>query len=296
MPLVKIFCEVDDFCKDFFKQFKFNLLSNGHNVRKRSFKMSSSEIMTIVLWYPYSGYKTFKDYYEKHVLIYMQKDFHNLVSYNRFLELKNSLATVLLIFAQLRAKSAPCTGVSYIDSYPLEVGHVRRQSSHKTFKGLAAKGKTSVGWFYGFKLHVVINQHGQILSFCITPGNKADNNIGILKKLTKLITGKLYGDKGYILNPFNFKSLYDKGVHVVTKIRKNMKNKLISLADKYYLKKRGLVESVGAVLKEDLSLEHSRHRSLLGFLSHIASVIAAYDFRIKKPGISSPDTPELKIC
>lgn len=296
MPLVKIFCEVDDFCKDFFKQFQSNLLTNGHNIRKRAFKMRSSEIMTIVLWYPYSGYKTFKDYYEKHVLIYMQKDFHNLVSYNRFLELRNNLATVLLIFAQLRAKSALCTGVSYIDSYPLKVSHVRRQSSHKTFKGLAAKGKTSVGWFYGFKLHVVINQHGQILSFCITPGNKSDNNSNVLQKLTKRIYGKMYGDKGYILSPLKFKNLYDKGVHMITKIRKNMKNKLISLVDKYYLKKRGLVESVGAVLKEDLSLEHSRHRSLLGFLSHIASVIAAYDFRIKKPGISVPDTPELKIC
>lgn len=296
MPLVKIFCEVDDFCKDFFKQFKSNLLSNGHNIRKRAFKMSPSEIMTIVLWYPYSGYKTFKDYYEKHVLIYMQKDFHNLVSYNRFLELRNNLATVLLIFAQLKAKSTHCTGVSYIDSYPLEVGHVRRQSSHKTFKGLATKGKTSVGWFYGFKLHVVINQHGQILSFCITPGNKSDNDSNILQKLTKRIYGKIYGDKGYILSPLKFKNLYAKGVHMITKIRKNMKNKLISLADKYYLKKRGLVESVGAVLKEDLSLEHSRHRSLLGFLSHIASVIAAYDFRIKKPGISAPDTPEFKIC
>lgn len=296
MPLVKIFCEVDDFCKNFFKQFKSNVLTNGHNIRKRAFKMSSSEIMTICLWYPYSGYKNFKEYYEKHVLIHMQRDFSNLVSYNRFLELRNNLVTVLLIFAQLKAKSAPCTGISYIDSYPLQVSHIRRESSHKTLKGIAAKGKTSVGWFYGLKLHVVINHHGQILSFCITPGNKADNNVKVLSKLTKQVTGKVYGDKGYILSHFNFKTLYAKGVHMITKVRKNMKNKLISLADKYYLKKRGLVESVGAVLKEDLSLEHSRHRSLLGFISHIASVIAAYDFRNKKPGISVHDTPELKTC
>ncbi len=296
MPLVKIFCEVDDFCKDFFKQFKSNLLTNGHNIRKRAFRMGPSEIMTIVLWYPYSGYKTFKDYYEKHVLVYMQKDFSNLVSYNSFLELRNNLTMPLLIFAQLRTQKTPCTGVSYIDSYPLKVSHTRRESSHKTFKGIAAKGKTSVGWFYGFKLHVVINHLGQILSFCITPGNVADNNAKVLTKSIKRIRGKLYGDKGYIVNSVVFEKLYKKGVCLITKIRSNMKNKLISMADKFYLKKRGLVESVGAVLKEDLSLEHSRHRSFWGFICHVAVVIAAYDFRDKKPGISVPDTPDFKIA
>jgi len=296
MPLVKIFCEIDDFCKDFFKQFKFNLLTNGKNMRKRSFKMKPSEIMTIVLWYPYSGYKTFKDYYEKHVLVHMQNDFNNLVSYNRFLELRNSLTMPLLIFSQLRSQAAPCTEISYIDSYPLKISHTRRESSHKTFKEIATKGKTSVGWFYGFKLHVVINHLGQILSFCITPGNVADNNAQVLTKLTKRISGKLYGDKGYIVNPKLFESLYTKGVHLITKIRSNMKNKLISMADKFYLKKRGVVESVGAILKEDLSLEHSRHRSFWGFICHIATVVAAYDFRDKKPGISVPDTPGFKIA
>ena len=296
MPLVKIFCEIDDFCKDFLKQFKTNLLTNGNNVRRRAFRMGPSEVMTIVLWYPYSGYKTFKDYYEKHVLLHMQKDFRNLVSYNRFLELRKNLTMPLLIFAQLRTKEAPCSGISYIDSYPLKVSHTRRESSHKTFRKIAAKGKTSVGWFYGFKLHIVINHLGQILSFCITPGNVSDNNAQVLTKLTKRISGKLYGDKGYIVNPKMFEKLYAKGVHLVTKVRSNMKNKFISVADKFYLKKRGVVESVGAVLKENLSLEHSRHRSFWGFICHVVAVVAAYDFRVKKPRISVPDTPGFKIA
>lgn len=97
-------------------------------------------------------------------------------------------------------------------------------------------GKTSVGWFYSFKLHVVINHLGQILSFCITPGNIADNNAQVLTKLTKNISGKLYSDKGYIVNPKLFEKLYTKGVQLVTKVRKNMKNKLVPLSDKFYLK------------------------------------------------------------
>lgn len=282
--LVKIFYHIDNFCKDFQKQFRKNLLSDGSGLRNRSSQLSLSEVMTICVYYHFSGYNKFKDYYEKDVCIHMKTDFHQLVSYNRFLELRQKIAFPLLVFAQVYA-TKNCSGISFIDSFSLEVSHIRRASSHKTFKALAAKGKTSVKWFYGFKLHIVINDLGEIIAFCITPGNVSDCNHIVLTKLTKKLFGKLFGDKGYIVNEEMFKNLLSKGVRLITKLRKNMKNKLIALEDQYFLKKRGIIESVGSILKEQLLLEHSRHRSLFGFLCHIIATIIAYNFRENKPEI-----------
>ena len=190
----------------------------------------------------------------------------------------------LIAFIQLNAMNK-CTGISFIDSFCLKVSHPKRIYSHKTFKHLAARGKTSVGWFYGFKLHLVINQYGEIASFYITPGNISDNNETVIVKLTKQILGKVFGDKGYLLNKDLFQKLYSKGIQFVTKIRKNMNNGLMNLYDKILLQKRGIIESVGAILKESLSLEHARHRSITGFLVHIASTIAAYNFRPNNPSL-----------
>ncbi len=295
MHLTKIFYEVDEFCKQFEKQFEKRLLTNGQNKRDRAFSMSLSEIMTVVVYFHESGYKTFKDYYEKHVLIYMKNDFHHLLSYNRFLELKQKTLVPLLIFLQLKALGG-CTGISYIDSFPLKVCHVKRASAHKTFRGMAQKGKTSVGWFYGFKLHIIINHLGEITAFCITPGNIADNNESVLIKLTKKLFGKLFGDRCYLVNEELFKKLYSHGVRLFTKIRRNMKNKLLELKDKRLLRKRGVIESVGSILKESASIEHTRHRSLSGFLGHVFAALAAYSFREKKPSIARNSRVAGIIC
>lgn len=286
MHLTKIFYEVDEFCKQFEKQFARKLLTDGQEKRNREFRLSLSEIMTITIFYHDSGYKTFKDYYEKQVLTHMTRDFHTLVSYNRFLELRQKTLLPLLIFFQLNLLK-PCTGISYIDSFPLEVCHIKRASSHKVFKGLAQKGKTSVGWFYGFKLHLVINHRGEIIAFCITPGNVADNNECVLVKLTKKIFGKVFGDRGYLINEDLFARLYMYGVCLFTKIRKNMKNKLLEIEDKLLLRKRGVIESVGNILKASVSIEHTRHRSLSGFLGHVLAALVAYGFRKKKPSIAN---------
>lgn len=285
MHLVEIFYEIDEFCKNFEKQFDRNLLTDGSGKRICSVKLSLSEVMTIAVYYHESGYKTFKDYYEKHVLVNMKNDFNHQVSYNRFLELRKKAVFPLLAFTQLNSLRN-CSGTSYIDSYPLKVCHIRRASSHKVFKGFAKKGKTSVGWFYGFKLHVVINHEGEIISFYITPGNISDNNENVLVKLTKKVWGKLFGDKGYLVNNTLFKKLYINNVQLITKIRKNMKSKLMPLSDKLLLRKRGIIESVGNILKGSLSLEHSRHRSAFGFLGHVISTIISYSYRDKKPSIT----------
>lgn len=282
--LVKIFCEIDDFCKEFQKQFQKNLLTSGNNIRKRTFKLSVSEIMTISIFYHHSGYKTFKEYYEKHVLVHMKSDFKKLVSYNRFLELRKNVLIPSIAFLQLNSMNK-CTGISFIDSFSLNVSHPKRISSHKVFKGVAARGKTSVGWFYGFKLHLITNVFGEIVSFYITAGNTSDSNEGVILKLTKKLFGKIFGDKGYLLNKKLFEKLYSRGVKIVTKIRRNMKNQLMDLEEKLMLRKRGVIESTGAILKESMSLEHARHRSVHSFFSHVLFTLCAYNFRPNKPSV-----------
>lgn len=283
--LVTIFCEIDDFCKEFESKFDKKLLSNGNGKRKRMLSLTMSEVMTISIWYHYSGYKSFKDYYTKHVAVYLQNDFPKLVFYNRFIELRKMIVIPLLVFLTTK-KMSFCTGISFIDSFKLEACHIKRTSSHSTLRNIASKGKTSMGWFYGMKVHIVFNHKGEIVSFYISPGNVADNNEQILLKITKKIFGKLFGDKGYLINEKLFKTLYRRGLHLITKIRSNMKNKLMPMIDKLLLRKRGIVESSGDILKEHMDMEHSRHRSIWGFFLHVFSCLTAYQFRDKKPKIS----------
>jgi len=279
--LVTIFYEIDNFCKEFELQIKV-----GNKKRNRSMSLTMGEVMTLSIWYHYAGHTTFKDYYTKYVQVHLTKEFPKLVSYNRFIELRKTIVIPMLIFLYTK-KLSICTGISFIDSFKLEACHIRRASSHKTLKNIANKGKTSMGWFYGMKVHIIINHCGEIISFYISSGNVADNNEQVLFKLTKKILGKLFGDKGYMINPKRFKKLYESGIHLITKIRENMQNKLMNLNDKLLLRKRGIIESVGDILKEHLHMEHTRHRSIWGFFLHIFISLTFYQMREKKPSISA---------
>jgi len=174
--------------------------------------------------------------------------------------------------------------VFYIDSTILRVCHNKRIYQNKVFNGIAARGKSSMGWFFGFKLHYVINTKGEIVSFLITPGNVSDKNHSVVEFLTGKISGKLFGDKGYISAAL-FKKLFEKGIQIITKIKRNMKNILMDFTDKILLKKRGIVESVGNLLKNNVQVEHSRHRSIVGFFLNVFAAIVAYNFLPKKPSI-----------
>ena len=282
MELTTIFYYADEFCKFFEKEFNIRVLSDGLGSRRRASCLSLSEVITIACYYHQSGYKTFKDYYTRSTEL--KPAFSSMPSYNRFIELQQKAFMPLALFAKLQS-NGKCDGTSFIDSFPLRVSHQKRISSHKTFRGLAARGKTSVGWFYGFKVHVIINSTGEVLDFTITPGNVVDNNAKVIEQMMQKIHGKVYGDKGYLLNADLFQKLYCKGVHVVTKIRNNMKNKLMDIGDKIMLKKRGIIESVGAVFKEDLNIEHSRYRSPITLFINVFSALIAYSFRKNKPSI-----------
>lgn len=292
--LVDLFYHIDEFCKQFEKTMNKRALTGRDNARHRPCRLSLSELMTICAYFHYSGYKTFKDYYCKHVLIHMQFDFKELVSYNRFIELKERTIVPLLVFAKTYCQSN-CTGMSFADSFALKVCHNRRIYSNKVFKGLAQRGKTSVGWFYGFKVHFVINHLGEIINFYISPGNVSDNNDHVLGRITKNLFGKLIGDKGYMVRPEILKKLLSCGIQLITKVKKGMKNRPLSAGDKLLLRKRGTIESVIGILKDSFSIEHTRHRKPANFLSHILSAIAAYFFKPNKPAIQpiSVNTPQL---
>jgi len=260
-----------------------SFLTDGNHKRKRAHNLSLSEIMTISIYYHYSGYNTFKNYYLKCVNKNLRGCFGTLVSYNRFLELKKKVALPLALFAKL-LNSGKCTGISFIDSFPLPVCHKKRSSSNKTFKNIAKKGKTSMGWFFGFKVHIVINHNGEIINFCITQGNIHDGNTEVIEKLTKKVKGKLFGDKGYLGKKL-FEKLWSSGIKIVTKIKKNMKNKLMEMEDKILLRKRGLVESVINILKRILLIDHTRHRNPISFFSNLFSGLISYALRKKKPSL-----------
>ena len=279
MPLEAIFCLIDDFCKYFETQSQFVEIGK---VRKKTRvpEMSLSEMMTIVVLFHLSGYKTFKDYYNFHILGHFRGCFPRALSYNRFVELMPRTFMPLLVLSQaIRGKR---TGKYFVDSSKLQVCHNLRIWDHKVFKGLAKRGKTSTGWFFGFKLHLIINDKGEIVQFCLSPGNTHDSKV--VQKMAQGLEGWLFGDKGYLSQSLS-DSLLQQGLLLITKVRKNMKPKLLSSLQKFYLSKRALVETVIDQLKAICSVEHSRHRSPQNFLVNILGALIAYSCKFKKPSL-----------
>ena len=251
--------------------------------------MHTSEVMTILVYFHQSKYRTFKAYYLKKVSEQLRWAFPNLVSYNRFLELMPE--TSHLLWAYLRTRFGACCGISFIDSTAIKVCDNRRISSHRVFQGVAGRSKTSVGGFYGLKLHIVINDIGELLGVELTPGNTDDRRpVG---QLTKGLCGKLFGDKGYISQEL-FDDLFAQGLQLVTLLRKNMKNKLMPIIDKLLLKKRMLIESVINQLKNICQLEHNRHRSVANCFVNIAAALIAYTYQEKKPSLNLENFQEIK--
>ena len=246
--------------------------------------LAPSEIMAIVIYYHLSGYKCFKYYYQECILKEGLSYFPKAVSYNRFIEIKKTVNIPLYMFCFLQCRG-DLTGRYYVDSTKLPVCDNRRIHSHKVFKSIAKRGKTSTGWFYGMKLHLLINEKGALMSFCFSSGNVSDNNHKINQFLFEKLQGEAYGDAGYISKEL-FELLYEQGLLLFTKIRRNMKNKFISLEQKYYLKKRSLVETVIDFLKYICDLWHTRHRSIDNCFNNMLGALAAYSFFDQLPTIT----------
>ena len=280
--LIPIFCDIDDFCKEYEAYCTQHLLMDKQQIIPKT-SMALSEIMTIVVFFHLSHYRTFKWYYKDYVCVTLREYFPRLVSYNRFIEIMQSAVAPLILYL-MKQRFGKCSGINFVDSTTLSVCDNHRISSNRVFAGVAKRGKSSTGWFYGFKLHIAINDRGEILSFCITAGNVDDRDWKVLDLLTREMFGKLFADKGYI-SPKLFDKLWERGVQLITKVKKNMKNKLMDYTDKLFLRKRALIESVNDFLKNICQIEHSRYRSVSSFLINVISGLIAYSFLPSKPSL-----------
>ena len=285
--ITEIFYLCDDFSKEFDKSFKKHILQsdNGKKTRNKPGKLSHSEVMTILISFHLGGYRNLKHYYLFYVSQHLNKEFPKLVSYNRFVELQQQVAFPLVLFLKL-CRMGECTGISFVDSTTLKACHIKREKQNKVFSGIATKGKSTIGWFFGFKLHIIINDKGEILSFVITQGNVDDREPLNSESFIKSVFGKLYADRGYISQTLR-DILFVDGIHLVTKLRNNMKGGEIPLQDKINLRKRAVIESVNDELKNICQIEHTTHRSFTNFITNLIAGLLAYSFLPKKPSINA---------
>lgn len=281
MSLLELFCAVDDFCQAFEPQWRQMLLGQGLRQRRRETRLCLSERMTILIHFHQSGYRTFKDYYLRHVCTHLRQEFPALVSYARFVELMPQ--TLLPLMVYLRRCFGQCTGISFVDATALTVCRNQRIHQHKVFEGLAARGKTSMGWFYGFKLHLVANERGELLACRLTPGNVDDRTP--VPGLAQRLVGKLFGDKGYISQKLVAQLLEQYNLHLVTFARTNMQGRLVHRNDALMLRKRAIMETINDQLKNISQIEHSRHRSPLNFVVNLLAGLIAYCWQPKKPSL-----------
>jgi Transposase DDE domain len=280
MDMVALFCDVDDFCLRFEPRWHQQQLAEGQRHRWRTSRLCLSEVMTIVIAFHQSGYRTFKDYFLRYVRPHLREAFPHLVSYNRFVELMQQALVPLCAYLQTRKGHSQ--GIAFIDSTLLAVCHPKRSARHKVFAGLAQWGRSSLGWCYGFKLHLLIDDTGALLACRLTAAN-IDDRVPV-PQLLKAVQGKVFGDRGYISRAL-FKDLYHQGVQLITKLRKDMKNKLMPLWDKLLLRKRSLIETINDQLKNICQIEHSRHRCVANFLVNLVAGLIAYTWQAKKPSL-----------
>src|SRR5690349_7376746 len=264
MSILDLFCSVDEFWQWFAPERE--LVTSGRRRRRRATRLHPSEIMTIAILFQQSGYRTFKAFYTQEVQGHLRAEFPQLVSYHRFIELLPRVLVPLTVY--LHTQLGDCTGISFVDSTALAVCRNPRIHQHRVFAVDARRGKTSVGWFYGFKLHLVVNDRGELLAFCLTPGNVDDRQP--VPRLVRRLFGKLF---------------VERGVRLITKLRKNMRNLLLDMADKLLLRKRAIIESIVDELKNVCQIEHSRHRSPYNFLVHLMAGLIAYCHLPKKPSL-----------
>jgi len=279
MDWESLFCDVDDYCRVVEPLLRQRLLTTGQRHRNRSGRLTSSEVMTILIAFHRSDFRTFKHFYTM-----LQKqhrvEFPDLVSYQRFVELMPSV--LALLCGYLRSRFGKCTGIAFIDSTALAVCGNKRISRNQVFRGIAQVGKTTMGWFFGFKLHLVINECGELLAVQLTEGNVDDRQP--VPHMTRELFGKLFGDKGYISAEL-FSQLWDRGLQLITHIRRNMRNQLMPLIDKILLRKRSLIETVNDQLKNISQIEHTRHRSATNFVVNLLAGLIHYTHQPKKPSL-----------
>lgn len=275
-----IFTIVDDFCKLYEEWGHHKLLTNGKQ-RNRAGKLSLSEAISIIIFYHFSQFKHLKIYY--HYFVLKGGWFKNPPCYDRFIQIIPSL--FLPIILMMHYLSGRKTGIYYVDATHFSVCKNIRIGSHKTFAGLAARGHSSIEWFYGFKLHMIINDKSEIVALKITQGNTDDRKAFEEMVISKGLKGKVYADKGYMSKDL-FIRLFRKGLLLITGIKRNMTNYLIPILDKIFHRKRFIIETIFATIKEHFNIRPNKHRSPINFFVSLFAALIAYQIKPSKPKIS----------
>ena len=292
--VTELFFIADEFCKFFdWMMARYTLKNAGKRPYHRETTLSKAEIMLIIILFHDSGYRCFKHFYLDYVCKHLRHLFPKVVSYNRFVELEREVAIPLALFIK-RVLLGKCPGISFVDSTPISVCRNQRIHIHRTFKGIAQRGKCSMGWFFVFKLHLICNEKGELLNFMITPGDIDDREPLKYNAFVEFLYGKLVGDKGYIGKEL-FQRLFVNGIQLITKLKSNMKGALMSVSDKLLLRKRAIIETVNDELKNIAQIEHSRHRCFDNFIVNILGAIAAYCMFPKKPCINVQRTMDTQL-
>lgn len=276
-----LFCLVDDFCQGFEPWYKKQLITDGKAKRNREGHLILAEVLTLLIAYHQSGMSCFKYFYLSR-LNFHRDLFPGLVHYTRFVKLIKRAFPALVCL--LKSLAGEVTEYLFIDSTPMAVCHNLRERKHKVFKGLAAKGRTSTGWFFGMKLHMIFNTKGEIVRLAITPGNINDRKP--VPHMVKDIAAKLIGDKGYLSKKL-FQELFAGGVTLITKIKKNMKNYLMEMSDKLMLMRRSFIETIFSSMKSLNTLIHHRHRCPINAFAHLLAGLISYQLRHDKPSLHS---------
>jgi Transposase DDE domain len=288
--LTEVFYEVDDFCKAFEAQWQTYLLGSGAAPRGPKPGLAVSEIITLLLVLHSSRFKYLKNFYQGVAIPWLRPYFPGLPCYEQFVTLPQRAFVPLLFF--LLSRLGKQTGIYYIDSTSLPVCDNHRIHRHKTFAGLAARGKTSMGWCFGFKLHLVFNHLNQIVACKLTPGQVHDTQP--VPQLTKHLLGKLFADKGYIGKKLA-QELLRRGLTLFTRVRKNMKSLPLAMPDKLLLNARNMAETIIGSIKQFSSLNLPKHRLPLNAVLHLVAAITAYQINPIKPKFKLPSTYPLTI-
>jgi hypothetical protein len=287
VELTQLFVDIDDFCIAYQRFFAHHALPATTRKRGRKCMIHPSEIMVILVWFHQQRYQNFQAYYVNHVRMFMRKEFPCLPSYSRFIELTQQVIEPLGLFFHM-CRCVKSNTVSFIDSLPLPVCHNKRIYSHRVFADIAGRGKSSMGWFFGLKLHAIITPQGDFVSCTLSSANVHDVNPNIMQTLlqygrsTQRIQGTLVGDRGYINNSLTAE-LAEHGIRLLTYIKKNMKPKLMAINEYALLKKRMLIECCFDLLVNSMLIRHSRYRSVKSMIATVFSGLIAYSYLTKKP-------------
>jgi len=290
LSLLHLFCHIDDFCQQFLPGCQARLIQpDKPSKRRRKRRLAPSEVMTILVAFHLSHYRDFKTFYLFHVCQHWHSEFPSLVSYSRFIECIPAVLVPLLGYLRSLGGPSRCSGITFLDSTDLPVCHNARIKQPRVFAGIAKRGKTSTGWFFGFKLHLVVNDEGHLLNFALTSGEVDDRTP--VPDLRQALFGKVFADRGYISQAL-FDLLFPQGIELITKTKKKkkkMKPRLLRLMDKLLLRKRALIETIIDQLKNIGQVEHSRHRAPSGFLWNLLAALIAYCHLPKKPSLHLRD-------